>query len=81
MAPSSLGSLASRSWFAPVSGAAESEAGGEAAVAAPADAGADDTTSSCTAPADPAVVDEHPATVAVTSTNPTVRRFNGLLIA
>jgi hypothetical protein len=47
------------------------------------DAGADaaNSTSSCIAPADPAVVDEHPATAAVTSTNPTVNSFRRLLIA
>jgi len=37
-------------------------------------------TSSCTAPDEPAV-DEHPATAAVTSTNPTVRSFIRVLIA
>jgi hypothetical protein len=36
--------------------------------------------SSCTAPDEPAV-DEHPATAAVTSTNPTVSSFSGVLIA
>jgi hypothetical protein len=51
--------------------------------AADADAGADaaNSTSSCIAPAGPAVVDEHPATAAVTSTNPTVRSFMRVLIA
>ena len=39
------------------------------------------TTSSCIAPAGPAVVDEHPATAAVTSTKPTVRSFMRVLIA
>jgi len=38
-------------------------------------------TSSCIAPAGNAVVDEHPATAAVTSTNPTVRSFIRVLIA
>ena len=37
--------------------------------------------SSWIAPAGPAVVDEHPATAAVTSTNPTVRSFIRILIA
>jgi hypothetical protein len=37
--------------------------------------------SSCIAPAGPAVVDEHPATAAVTSTNPTVSSFIRVLIA
>ena len=45
------------------------------------DAGAANSTSSCIAPADPAVVDEHPATPAVTSTNPTVSSFMPVLIA
>jgi hypothetical protein len=50
---------------------------------ADADAGADaaNSTSSCIAPADPAVVDEHPATAAVTSTNPTVSSFRRVLIS
>ncbi len=43
------------------------------------DAGA--VTPSCIAPVGPAVVDEHPATAAVTSTNPTVRSFIRVLIA
>ena len=47
------------------------------------DAGADaaNTTSSCIAPVGPAVVDEHPAIAAVTSTNPTVSSFIRVLIA
>ena len=47
------------------------------------DAGADpaNSTSSCIAPSDPAVVDEHPATPAVTSTNPPVSSFMPVLIA
>ena len=55
--------------------------GGEAAVEAPADAGAAVETSSCSAPSVPAAVDEHPATAAVTSTNPTVSSFKPDLIA
>jgi hypothetical protein len=40
-----------------------------------------DVASSCAAPEDPTVVDEHPATDAVTSTNPTVSSFRRVLIA
>ena len=42
---------------------------------------AEDVASSCAAPEDPADVDEHPATDAVTSTNPTVSSFRCVLIA
>jgi hypothetical protein len=47
------------------------------------DAGADaaNSTSSCVAPADPPVVDEHPAIAAVASTSPTVSVLKGVLIA
>jgi hypothetical protein len=40
-----------------------------------------DVASSCAAPEDPTVVDEHPATDAVTSTNPRESNFRRDLIA
>ena len=46
-----------------------------------ADGDDDSATSSCIAPAGPAVVDEHPATAAVTSTNPMVSSVMRVLIA
>ncbi len=45
------------------------------------DIGDGEVASSCIAPAGPAVVDEHPATAAVTSTNPTVSSLIRVLIA
>ena len=45
-----------------------------------ADDAAEAVASSCTVPDEP-VVDEHPAAVAVTSTNPTVSSFKRVLIA
>ena len=53
---------------------------GAGAVEAADDDAAAEEASSCTAPDEPAV-DEHPATVAVTNTTPTVSSFKGVLIA
>ncbi len=54
---------------------------GDGAGSVDAAADADAVASSCTAPDEPVVVDEHPAIAAVTSTNPTVSSFKGVLIA
>ena len=54
---------------------------GAGAVEAADDAVGAKVTSFCIAADDPVVVDEHPATAAVTSTKPTVSSFNRVLIA
>ena len=64
-----------------VGAAGEATGSGEEVGLADEDVGAGEVTSSCTAPAGPAVVDEHPATAAVTSTNPTVSSFRLVRIA
>ena len=61
-----------------VTGSAEEVGPVEAADDAAADAEA--VAAFCTAPEEP-VVDEHPATATVTSTNPTVSSFKRVLIA
>ena len=65
-----------------VTGSAEEVGPVEAAddAAADADDDAEAVAAFCTAPDEP-VVDEHPATAAVTSTNPTVSSFMRLLMA